>query len=209
MFNLLTKYLLQYKKVSLPSVGTIRLLQQPAQFNVADKTILPPFYTVEVHVEDAVSEHQLNFLSLHASEEKESVRQSLEELGLKLKEKIEGEGFFWRGIGVVRRGMDTATKIPNQGLEPVVAERLIRQDAEHRMLVGNQHLTSTQIAGLRDEPAVKSQSSMLIIIGWIILLLSVAYIIYVLWQGGFRMQATGSKRSPIGFVQAHKPETTT
>lgn len=203
MFNYLTKYLLQYKRVSIPSVGTIHLVQQPAQLNVADKLILPPFYATEFSNEDDVPEHQLSFLSSSLNEERENIQQSLNELGLWLKEKMNGEGFDWKGIGVIQPSNEAVAVLPIKALEPVPAEKVFRQGAEHRVLVGDQHLTSTQIAGLKEE-TTKSKRSVLVIIGWIVLLLSILYIIFVLWQGKFRVGATGSKSAPIGLIHNAK-----
>lgn len=206
MFESLTKYLLQYKRVSLPSVGTIQLLQQPAQLDVAGKVILPPSFIPELRPADAVPEHQLAFLSAQLNEEKETVNQLLEEFGLRLKEKLDGEGFHWNGIGVFHRNDDAQTPIAVTGLEPVVSERIIRHDAEHRVLVGDQQLTSTQIAGLREETVTPNKSSVLLIIAWIILALSILYILFILWQGRFRLHATGAKTSPVAALQKPKAE---
>ena len=62
VFNQLTKYLVQYKRVSIPSVGTILLVQQPAQLNVADKIIEPPTVSAELREDVVVPEHQLKYL---------------------------------------------------------------------------------------------------------------------------------------------------
>lgn len=200
MFDYLTKYLLQYKRVSIPSVGTIQLVQQPAQLNVADKLILPPSYNAEFRNEDHVPDHQLNFLASLLNKERENIHQSLCEFGHRLKERMNGEGFEWKGIGVIHTSNEGSTVFPGEGLEPVVAEKVIRQDAEHRVLVGDQQMTSTQIAGLREE-VVENKRSVLIIIGWIVLAMSILYIIFILWQGKFRVGAVGSKSSPTSFIK--------
>lgn len=202
VFNQLTKYLLQYKRVSIPSVGTIQLVQQPSQLNVADKLLLPPTYTVGLKDEETVPDHQLNFLAAALKEEKESILYSLQELGSWLQEKVRGEGFDWKGIGTIRQN-GPAVLIPVDGLGEVPAERVIRQDAEHQVLVGDQHLTSTQITGRKEveEVVTGSKRSIFMIIGWIVLILSILYIIFVLYQGGFRVGATGSKAAPTGHHQ--------
>jgi hypothetical protein len=200
VFDFLTKYLLQYKRVSIPSVGTIRLVQQPAQLDIANKLILPPSYKAEISGEDDVSEHQLDFLASCLNQEKETIWQSLDELGHRLGERMKEEGFDWKGIGVIHSSNERIAVLSTETMEPVVAEKLIRQDAEHRVLVGDQHLTSTQIAGLKEE-RVESKRSVLLIIGWVILFLSVLYIIFVLWQGKFHVGATGSKTAPTSFIR--------
>lgn len=207
VFDYLTKYLLQYKRVSIPSVGTIQLVQLPAQLDIASKTIAPPSYRAELKNEDDdVSEHQLKFLASCLNNEKESICQSLDELGIRLKEKINGEGFEWKGIGVIHPSNEEVAILPTALLEPVAAEKVIRQDAEHRVLVGDQHLTSTQIVDLKEEKN-ESNHSLLMVIGWVVLLLSILYIIFILWQGKFRMSAIGSKSAPTGLMHNAKTKT--
>jgi hypothetical protein len=200
VFNQLTKYLLQYKRVSIPNVGTILLVQQPPQLDVADKTIQPPTYTAELRDDETVSEHQLNFLSAIMRQEKESIHHSLNSLGLWLREKVRGNGFEWKGIGIIR-APGHPLSLPVGILETIPAQRVLRQDAEHSVLVGDQQLTSTQIAGRKaeEETARGTKRSIFVIVGWILLALSILYIIFVLYQGRFRIGATGSKASPTGY----------
>lgn len=202
VFNQLTTYLLQYKRVSIPSVGTILLIQHPAQLDVASKQLLPPGYTAELREDETVSEHQLAFLAARLNDEKEGVQQSLAETGRWLKEKINSDGFNWQGIGLIRQSSD-AVVVPATALDAIPAERVLRDDATHSLLVGDQQMTSTEMASLKaeDGKVVKSKHSIYMIIGWIILLLAILYIVFVLYQGRFRMGASGAKQSPTGFVQ--------
>lgn len=198
----LTKYLVQYKRVSIPAVGTILLVQRPSELNVADKTILPPSFTAQLNEEDAVPEHQLQFLAGSLKEEKETVLARLQDVGNKLKKQVNSDGFEWQGIGTIRRS-DAPVTVSLPALQPLSAERVLRQNAEHNVLVGDQQMTSTQIAGLREEELEegrKTKRSVLVIIGWIILLLSILYIIFILYQGKFRVGATGSKYAPTGLL---------
>ena len=182
-------------------MGTIQLVQQPPQLNVADKIIQPPSYAAELKDDETVSEHQLNFLSAALQQERESIHHSLNDLGLRLKEKVQGEGFNWNGIGTIRSSGGVVS-VPVDGLEPLPAERVLRQDAEHTVLVGDHEMTSTQIAGMREgEAAGKRKRSIWMIIGWIVLIISILAIVFVLYQGKFRIGATGSKQSPTGYLQ--------
>ncbi|HEU4903546.1 MAG TPA: hypothetical protein VFT06_12160 [Flavisolibacter sp.] len=201
VFNQLTKYLVQYKRVSIPSVGTILLVQQPAQLNVADKIIEPPTVSAELREDVVVPEHQLKYLSAALQQETESISQSLTEFGSWLKKRIQGDGFEWKGIGLIRQsGQPTPISLPGQ--TPIPAERVVRQDAAHHVLVGDQHMTSTQITGLREtETTTKKKRSVLVLIGWIILILSILFILFILYQGKFRVGSTGSRQAPTSYLQ--------
>jgi hypothetical protein len=83
------------------------------------------------------------FLSAALREEKEAVRQSLHEVGNRIGQQVSGEGFDWKGIGLIKRNAGPV-QLSVTTLAPVPAERVLRQDAEHRVLVGDQHRTVAQ-----------------------------------------------------------------
>lgn len=201
VFKQLTNYLLQYRQVSIPSVGTIRLVRQPAQLDVAAKLITPPSYRTEIRSDDVIPEHQLAYLSAALQEEKVQVLDKLADLGQHLQRKVSESGFEWKGIGWIGGSVD-ATAITPALLQPIPAERVMRQDAEHNVLVGDQEMTYTQMAGKKEEivAAADSKPSLSIIVGWVLLLLAILFIVFLLYQGKFRVGATGSKQSPIGYV---------
>ena len=205
MLNLLTKYLLQYRRVSIPSVGTITLVHQPAQLNIADKLILPPAFVAEIGEDETVPDHQLSYLSAALQAEGAVVSQQLASLGERLKERIQAGGFYWKGIGLIREKREPM-RLALPALGPVPAERVLRPEAEHNVLVGNQHLTSTQITALKEEveEVAEKERSVFVVVGWVVLFLAVLYIIFVLYQGKFRMGATGSRQAPTSHLFFHQ-----
>lgn len=198
VLNLLTKYLLQYRSVRIPSVGTIKLVQQPAQLNVVDKAILPPSLVAEiVPGEDKIPEHQLQYLTAALQEERTGVLQQLQQTGEHLSRRIKNGGFHWKGIGLLEADL-RPVHLALPGFGAIAAERVLRPGAEHNVLVGDQQRTSTQMAALKEEvdEAAAKEFSIFIIVGWVLLILSVLYIIFVLYQGRFRMGSTGSRQAP-------------
>src|SRR5438309_4207600 len=99
MLEHLTRYLLQYKTVTVPNVGTLHLVQQGPRLSVADKRMEPPFYTVEIGLEKATSDHQLNFLRSLANNDNDAMAMKLELFGNSLRQKISNGGFDWKGLG--------------------------------------------------------------------------------------------------------------
>jgi hypothetical protein len=197
VLNLLTKYLLHYRRVSIPSLGTIRLEHQPAQVNVVDKVILPPSYLVSIGEEGDVPDRQLLFLSAALQEEKSEVLQRLNTLGKQLKARVQNGGFYWEGIGHISDNQEPMPLLLPT-LDPVPAEKVMRPDAEHQILVGDQQMTSTQMSVSKEEIDVveKKERSVFVIIGWVLLVLSILYIVFILYQGKFRVRSTGSQQSP-------------
>ena len=196
MLNLLTQYLFQYKSVSIPNVGTFSIVQQPPQLNIADKIILPPSYIVEIKNEDEVTDHQLSFLHASLQREKADVQRDLRFFGNKLQEKINGPGFTWDGLGTITRSTQSLP-IAIGALEPIPAERVLRQDARHKVLVGDQQRLS---GGIDEEVVIAGRKrSLFVVIGWVLLLLSILFIAWHLYSGKFRVNAAGSRQSPTSY----------
>jgi len=195
MLNLLTKYLLQYRTVTIPHVGTIQIIQEPAQLSVADKIIQPPSFSAELKKEETVSLHQLNYLNKILQKNTDVVLEELQSFGDQLYDKINGPGFEWKGFGRLDRSTQSLV-IPAGALNAVVAERVMREKPDHQVLVGDRETTSLQIADEKTEPVIgKKQRSVLIIIGWVLLGLSILYLAYVLYNGHFKVNASGSKQT--------------
>ena len=187
VLQLLTKYLFQYRTVSIPQVGTFQLVQHRAQLNVVDKLILPPTFTLELRQGDNVADHQLDYLNKNLGRDKHIVLDELQALGGQLKEKINGGGLHWDGIGTISQNTQTLP-IAIAALEAVPAQRVIRQDARHKVLVGDQQRLSGQPLET-DTPFVqeKRKRSLVMIIGWAVLILSILAIAFLLYQGKFRV----------------------
>lgn len=205
MLNHLTKYLLQYRTVSIPHVGTIQIVQHPSQLNVVDKLILPPSYFVELGKGEEVSDHQLTFLDRILNRGKDDILKDLFFFGDKLQEKINGPGFEWAGLGTITRSTQSIP-LSIEALVPVPAERVLPQDARHSVLVGDHQMTSGQSTEVRTETYVKeNKRSIFIITGWVLLLLSILFIVFYLYTRKFKLNATGSQQSPTGNV-VNQPE---
>ena len=165
MLNHLTTYLLQYKKVSIPHVGTIQITQRPPQLDVVDKLIQPPSYLVEFRKEEEITDHQIRFLDDVLKKGKDDILNDLRFFGDKLQEKINGPGFEWEGLGTITRSTQSIPLFIN-ALEAIPAQKVMRQDAEHNVLVGDHQMTSTQIAEQRSESEMATKKrSIYVIIG--------------------------------------------
>ncbi|GAA4751646.1 hypothetical protein [Flavisolibacter ginsenosidimutans] len=200
MLNYLTNYLLQYKTVSVPGVGTLCLVHQPPRLNVADKLIEPPSYVVEIKNGDEISDHQLLFLSGLANKEKEAVENELHSFGNTVQQKINSGGFNWEGLGIIKSDTQMLS-LAVPALQPLAAERVIRQDAKHTVLVGDREVSSARVFERSTETVVHGKKRAVSIqIGWILLFLSLLVIALLLYLGKFSVNASGSKLPPTGFV---------
>jgi hypothetical protein len=195
VLSLLTKYLLQYRRLSIPNVGTFKLVQQPAEFNVVDKLVLPPEFLLNWSHNDSLPEHQLSYLAASVKADKEAVRDELEQFGGKFKTKIEKESLSWKGIGTLKKdnGVVVIEKelLQPEGLNAVPAHRILRENVEHSMLVGDQQMTSQQVTDSLSQGDKKR--SYIVIIGWILFALTLLAIVFLLYKNGFNPLSSGLK----------------
>jgi hypothetical protein len=190
---ILTKYLLQYKRVCIPHIGTFEIVQQSPQLSIADKLFTPPFFTIRYLHQDAVPEHQFNFFSWSDPSRKEILKEELFNFGAELKSRVKDAPFQWNGFGTLRYASDElvfeAHPIELDSLQRVPAEKVIRYNAEHSMLVGDQQMTRQQVNRVLHKKSSRWPSA--IVIGWIILALTVVAIIILLYLGRFQAAASG------------------
>jgi hypothetical protein len=190
---LLTKYLLQFRRLSIPHVGTFELVQQPAEFNVVDKLVLPPSFSLNWHNNDALPEHQVHYLASSFDSDPESIKTKLDQFGKMFSTRVRKEPFAWNGIGNLRgtEGNITIEQYPMliEGLGPVGAHKVIRENVEHNMLVGDRQMTSQQVTDSLSKPGKKR--SLAVLIGWILLIITILAIVYILYRNGFNPLSSG------------------
>lgn len=190
---LFTKYLLQYKRVCIPHVGTFELVLQSPRLDVAGKLFTPPSFTTKYLTEDALPDHQFHFFAHSVPAEKEKLEQELRSFGRDLKDRIEKVPFRWNGFGTLRYTSNELVFEPSEirldSLQGLKADRVIRPNLAHDLLVGDQHLSSVETAKTIDRTDYKMPVSM--VIGWIVLLLALIAIIIILYTGNFQTGTSG------------------
>ncbi len=203
MLHHLTNYLLQYKKAGVPNVGTLRLVQRPPVLHIADKTIEPPSYEIALEPIEPISDHQWLYLQRVSGADDETVRKSLQAFGDDVKDEISNGGFNWEGFGLLKD--DTQNLSVNvRALQPMVAEKVIRQNAAHNLLIGDRETTSQQLLEQTEEAPLRGRRRAISIsIGWVILALALLAIGVLLYTENFNVNATGSRLSPAGWIKLH------
>jgi hypothetical protein len=194
VLSTITKYLLQYHRVAIPNVGTIEIVQQPAELNFVDKLIFPPKYIAQLKKEPVITDHQLNYLASANKTDKQTVREELDVLGEKIRRKIENDSFHWNGIGQLSAGV-TSFPVESLVMGPVTAEKVKRENAEHNVLIGDQEIVTRQ-QSTSHAKSIRKNRPMIITIGWIVLALAVIAIIYLLVSGNFSIYSSGLMTKP-------------
>jgi hypothetical protein len=201
----LAKYLLRFHQVHIPSVGTIRLVPQPAVLDVVNKQILPPHYTIRFTEDGWLTRHQLYYFGTQLHFDETATRNSLQDIGSQLKNGIQQAPLTWSSIGTFRYINDKIEFEPDvlpPLLQPVAAERVLREGVQHNILVGDTVVRSdgtAQMAAAEDRHWKWNR-----IAGWAAVILSIFFIIFYLYLNQFQPTASGLHKKVI----APAPEAT-
>jgi hypothetical protein len=174
------------------------MVSQSAALNIADKLFVPPIYITLYHNREFLTDHQLNFFAVYDSSEKETLKKELLNFGMNLKNRIQKESFEWNGFGTLRSSSDSIVFVPKKiilsTLQPVIAKKVIHEHADHKILVGDRHMTSRQVMNIIKLPVVKK--SVVYLLAWVVLAIAVIALVYLLYSGNFEPGALGLKISP-------------
>ena len=151
MQNLITSYILQTKECRLRDIGRFRINDISAETDIANKQIIPP--SIEISFtsgEDKISDGLVKYV---ADKKKIPIPEALESLknwcvDAKTQLKNGGE-ILLQPLGILKKGPSGNLFIQNNSFinffEPVAAERVIHQNSEHAMLVGDKETTSSKM----------------------------------------------------------------
>ncbi len=165
MYEILYRFLIKYKRVDLPDIGTIALQMEPAESEFVNRSFLPPqyFFTLE-KTKETSSEKLFSWLAANFNiTEREAVIQ-FNDFVFDLRKQLEaGKEIIWNGVGILQKELTGEIKLGGVKkelafLEEIIAEKIIRENAEHTMLVGEVEKTSTQMTEMLLNPvAVKEK----------------------------------------------------
>lgn len=210
MLPLLTKYLLQYKKVVIPHIGRFDLQPHSATFDFAEKLIYPATYKTRFTFEDGVAEHQINYIAAATGSEERAIVQQLDELGAALKNKVQQQAFEWQGIGQLKWSDSSGiifhpAAISLSGWQPVNANKVLREKVQHTVLVGDRevHTSGSQQTDEIVYRPVKRKRTVLLVAG-ILTILAIGFIVYHFYTNGFQTSSSGYQQK----VNATNPEQT-
>ncbi len=204
MFDLLTRYLLENRKLLIPTVGMFELVEKKADADYAAESIAPPVweavFTENREVDTPDSEALVHWISSIAVITADEARQQFSTFTSELKQRLsKGEKVEWKSIGTLQelggRISFTAHEDRLSPFTPVTAKKILRDEpANHETLVGHTLTTTSEMREkLRDRDLKRGRGNRVM---WILLggvLLATAW--YFL-QNGCNKQATGN-RQPV------------
>lgn len=162
MVQLIKTYLLQNKSISIPGLGTIYVERTPAQADFVNRQLLPPAYHFRFDKYfDAPGKDFFTFLAARSRVEDFEAIKIYNEWALQLRNNIGSQEYTdLQGVGALKRD-DSGDIIfepasPQQTFHlPVPAERIIRSNARHTMIVGDREVTNVEMSDYLQESARK------------------------------------------------------
>lgn len=196
MFNSLYQYLLLHKDLSLPGIGSIQLQKSSSEYDFGNKIFTAPSYFFKMETgHQSPSKKLFDWLSkTQQITEWEAIRQ-VNEFSFDLKNRISAEGKVdWKNVGTFHRDdkgdivLDSAP-LQLESEKPVIAVKVIRGKAEHKILVGEQERTVIEMEEFFMENTEKKD------IGWIV---AIILIVFTIMTVGIYLSGKGISPSSTG-----------
>ena len=194
----LYEFLLLYKKISLPGIGTISLCHTPAQHDFPNKQFIAPasFFTIDPK-NDKTSKKLFDWISSSLNMTEWEAIKSVNDFSFDLKQKLSEFGeVSWGKVGVLRRDNNGDLKLDPQNISlqsepPITAEKVIRVKAEHTVLVGEKEKTSVEMEEYFAESPAKKNYTWLIAV--ILTVLAIMFIGWYFSEKGFSTSSAGNQ----------------
>jgi nucleoid DNA-binding protein len=144
------KYFALNKNVVLPGIGSFSAETQNAKLDFINKVLHSPLPVIRYTEYYKTDERFYAFLSKETGLAESDIVNNFHLFTNELKEQLETKNFIeLKGIGTLSKNASGYSFTPNNSVHnffpEVTAERVIRQNAEHAVKVGEYHRTSTQM----------------------------------------------------------------
>lgn len=217
MYDTLYQYLILHRKISLPGIGTITLQRYPSLYNVVEKAFAPPTYAYVFNNDAGLPPRKMLDWVAHVKKVPEWDAVALvNDFAGEIKDSLDkGKEVNWDPIGVFRKNSGGAIVLESfavvpEGEEPVYAEKVIRQKAQHTMLVGERERTSSEMEVMLGTPSRKKKQREVILkqaragnfgmtVAIVIMVLALLVIGVYFSQVGFKPGSAGNRNqvSPV------------
>ena len=152
MFDLLNEFAAKYHRLSLPGIGTIAMEKSTAKADFSERMFYPPKEEWKLNESSPSNDESLlNFISRHKNISVWEAKQQLENFCINIKHEISNAAEIkFPGIGILKKDETGMLHIETMMadailMKPVIAERVIRKNAEHTILVGDREKTSVEM----------------------------------------------------------------
>lgn len=172
------------KRLPLSGLGLLQTVTHPAQLDIGNRQLLPPVATIAFSADTAtaLTEDMMEWLTARTGQSTRQVTQQyqgfIDELlsSLQKNKLVEWKG--WGAWSQTDQGVISFTASPTPlAAAPVPAEKIIRQDAEHQIRVGEDSRSSEEMARMLSKKKKNYPFESWIMWSWLI-----AVSLYLGWQ---------------------------
>jgi len=159
MYELLYRFLVRHKRIDLPGIGAIILQIHPAESQFVNQSFLPPRYYATFEKEKQTAPGKLfSWLAASSNSTEADAANQFNDFIFQLSTELDsGRKIVWNGVGAFQKDHGGEIKFETNSnglawLEQTPAKKVIRENAEHSMLVGETEKTSVQMTELLSNP---------------------------------------------------------
>ena len=158
MIDILNKYLFQHSSINVPGLGTIIIEKTSAKADFVNRQIFPPEFIFRFDkYYDTPDKDFFMYLSSGMSIPDYEAIQEYNQFAQDFRSKIKLEDkAVWKDVGVFIKNSSGDIEFQQQPdyqhlYGPVVAERIVRSDTSHAILVGDREKTNFEMTELLNE----------------------------------------------------------
>jgi hypothetical protein len=212
MFETLYLFLARYKQLCLPGIGVVSLEITPAKTKFVDRAVLPPEYSFRFSPAGQPPGNKLfHWIAYHLDISESEASAKFNEFISDVKNQLEdGKKVFWQGVGNFSKGLMNEIEfesVKNDFLfqQPVLAEKVIRENAKHVVVVGEREKTGSDISEILAEPEVPGTKTVWWIWPVVLIVLSLFFIGWYFSENGVKASSSSNteksvpKDAPQGF----------
>lgn len=200
MYDVLNRYLVQHKSISIPGLGSLVAETVPAMTDFANRRILP--MQIKFRFDkyfDAPDREFFSYLAIQKNIADFEAIKWYNEFAYELRSRIRNDHRAeWEGVGVFSEtGGDVVFESfppPFECFPYVTAERVIRPDARHSILVGDKEKTNYEMTELLSDEVHKERESW-----WIYAIIIAAIALLVLffhfYNSDFKWGSSGNQQT--------------
>jgi hypothetical protein len=201
MYTILNRYLFLHKSIPIPGLGTICMESQAATIDASTRSIHPPVYRFRFDkFSDSPDKDLFAYLSAQQKiSDYEALRQ-YNDFAYSLRDRL---NYFreapWEGLGILKKDdmgdIHFESSILNPSfLQPVPAEKVVRTNAKHMLLVGDRERSSREMSDWFAEEPIHGNR-----LWWLVALIggiAAALIIMIHFSSkGWNVESTGNQQT--------------
>lgn len=199
MYQTLYQFLIFHKKLTLPGVGTFAIQRNAATADFINRSFYPQqhAFIFDNTVTNASKKLFASLASFLGINETDAIRQ-LNDFSFDVKNELQkGTVITWDGVGILKKNLAgtfdfTGEKNASTLLQPVIAEKVIRENASHTMRVGEDERTSEEMTALLEDDNKQKMTWWILPLGLIIL--SSIFLGWYFSEHGANVSASGNSQ---------------